>query len=182
LCRKEFAKKIDSAVFPGLQGGPHNHTTAAKAVAFKEAMDPGFKAYAHAIVSNAKALAEAMLAVGFELVTGGTDNHLMLVDLSNRGISGRVGAKALNRCGIELNGNSIPFDKRKPFDPSGIRIGLAALTSRGMQTDHMPAVARLIDKAIREASAHDGAVSIEFATGMRAEVAELLRSFPAPGL
>jgi glycine hydroxymethyltransferase len=182
LCRKEHAKDIDKAVFPGLQGGPHNHTTASKAVAFKEAMDPSFSAYAHGIVANAKALAEAMLGAGYELVTGGTDNHLMLVDLSNRSISGRLAAKSLNRCGIELNANSIPFDKRTPFDPSGIRIGLAALTSRGMQTEHMPAVAGLIDKAIREAATHDGAVSDEFAGGMRAEVAELMRSFPAPGL
>jgi len=182
LCRKELAKAIDKAVFPGLQGGPHNHTTAAKAVAFKEAMDPSFKIYAATVVANAKALAEAMIATGFELVTGGTDNHLMLVDLNNRGISGRIGARALNHCGIELNGNSIPFDKRKPFDPSGIRIGLAALSSRGMQPEHMPEVARLIDKSIREASAHDGAVSDEFAAGMRSEVADFLREFPAPGL
>ncbi|MFO7566510.1 MAG: serine hydroxymethyltransferase, partial [Enhygromyxa sp.] len=141
-----------------------------------------FKDYAQAVVANAKALAEALLAAGYELVTGGTDNHLMLVDLSNRGISGRVAAKALNRCGIELNGKSIPFDKRKPFDPSGIRIGLAALSSRGMQAEHMPSVAALIDKGIREAAAHDGAVTDEFAASMRAEVAELMRSFPAPGL
>jgi glycine hydroxymethyltransferase len=182
LCRKEHAAAIDKAVFPGLQGGPHNHTTASKAVAFKEAMDPSFRTYAHAVVANAKALAEALLGAGYQLVTGGTDNHLMLVDLSNRGISGRVAAKALNRCGIELNGNSIPFDKRTPFDPSGIRIGLAALTSRTMQTQHMPAVAGLIDKVVREAAAHEGAVSDEFAVAVRAEVAELMRSFPAPGL
>jgi len=182
LCRKDHAAAIDKAVFPGLQGGPHNHTTASKAVAFKEAMDPSFADYARGIVANAKALAEALLGAGFELVTGGTDNHLMLVDLSNRGISGRVAAKALNRCAIELNGNSIPFDKRTPFDPSGIRIGLAALTSRGMKTQHMPRVAELIDKVVREAAAHDGAVSDEFAVGVRGEVAELLRTFPAPGL
>jgi glycine hydroxymethyltransferase len=182
LCRKAQAAAIDKAVFPGLQGGPHNHTTAAKAVAFKEAAAPSFRTYAANVVTNAKALADAMLAAGFALVTGGTDNHLMLVDLSNRGISGRVAAKALNRCGIELNGNSIPFDKRSPFDPSGIRIGLAALTSRGMTAEHMPSVAALIDKAVREAAAHDGAVSDEFAASMRSEVAELLREFPAPGL
>jgi glycine hydroxymethyltransferase len=182
LCRKEFAAKIDKAVFPGLQGGPHNHITASKAVAFKEAMDPSFRTYAHGVVANAKALAEALLGAGYDLITGGTDNHLMLVDLSNRGISGRVAAKALNRCAIELNGNAIPFDKRTPFDPSGIRIGLAALTSRGMQTQHMPKVAGLIDKVVREAAAHDGAVSDDFAARVRSEVAEWLRSFPAPGL
>ncbi|MCA9712611.1 MAG: serine hydroxymethyltransferase, partial [Myxococcales bacterium] len=141
LCRKEHAKAIDKAVFPGLQGGPHNHTTAAKAVAFGEAATPEFAAYARQVVANAKALAEQLLAQGFSLVTGGTDNHLMLVDLTPQGISGRRAAIALNRCGVELNGNAIPFDPRKPFDPSGVRIGVASLTSRGMTTDHMAQVA-----------------------------------------
>ncbi|EDM78322.1 Glycine hydroxymethyltransferase [Plesiocystis pacifica SIR-1] len=182
LSRKEFAKKIDKAVFPGLQGGPHNHTTAAKAVAFNEALQPEFKTYAAQVVTNAKALGEALLSRGFELITGGTDNHLLLVDLTNRGISGRVAAQALNACGIELNGNSIPFDKRKPFDPSGIRIGLASLTSRGMGVEHMDAVAGFIDAGVREAAAHEGAVSDEFAQRSRASVAEFLAAFPAPGL
>jgi glycine hydroxymethyltransferase len=183
LCRQAHAQAIDKAVFPGLQGGPHNHTTAAKAVAFKEALDPSFKDYAHAVVRNAKALAEALSEAGFELVTGGTDNHLMLVDLSNRGIAGRAAAKALNQCGIELNANSIPFDKRGPFNPSGIRIGLAALTSRGMQPEHMPEVAARIDEVVREAAGNEGgAVSDEFAARTRAQVAEQLRAFPAPGL
>jgi glycine hydroxymethyltransferase len=182
LCRQAHAQAIDKAVFPGLQGGPHNHTTAAKAVAFKEALDPSFKAYAHGVIANAKALAEALIESGFELVTGGTDNHLMLVDLSNRGIAGRAAAKALNQCGIELNANSIPFDKRGPFNPSGIRIGLAALTSRGMQPEHMPEVAARIDEVVREAAGNDGGVSDEFAARLRAQVAEQLRAFPAPGL
>jgi glycine hydroxymethyltransferase len=183
LCRKEHAKAIDKAVFPGLQGGPHNATTAAKAVAFKEASTPAFRAYAASIVANAKALADALLGQGFELVTGGTDNHLMLVDVTSRGISGRVAAAALNRCGIELNGNSIPFDKRGPFDPSGVRIGTAALSSRGLAPEHMPVVAELIARGVAEAArGGDGAVSDEFATRMRAEVAEFLSPFPAPGL
>ncbi|MCA9685817.1 MAG: serine hydroxymethyltransferase [Myxococcales bacterium] len=182
MCRKDLGKDIDKAVFPGLQGGPHNHTTAAKAVAFKEALEPGFADYAAQVVANAKALAEALLAADYQLITGGTDNHLMLVDLSNRGISGRVAASALNRCGIELNGNSIPFDKRKPFDPSGIRVGLAALTSRGMKAEHMGTVAALIDEGIREAAAHGGEVSDAFAAGLRGRVAEFLSAFPAPGL
>jgi glycine hydroxymethyltransferase len=182
LCRKEHAAAIDKAVFPGLQGGPHNHTTAAKAVAFGEAAKPEFRAYAQLVVANAKALAEALLGKGYELVTGGTDNHLMLVDLSNRNISGRVAASALNRCAIELNGNSIPFDKRKPFDPSGVRIGTAALSSRGLQPEHMSTVAAFIDRGVTEAARNDGAVSDAFADHMRAEVAEFLRGFPAPGL
>jgi glycine hydroxymethyltransferase len=182
LCRKEHAKAIDKAVFPGLQGGPHNATTAAKAVAFKEASTPAFRTYAASIVANAKALAEALLGQGFELVTGGTDNHLMLVDVTSRGISGRVAAQALNRCGIELNGNSIPFDKRSPFDPSGVRIGTAALSSRGLAPEHMPVVAELIARGVAEAARGDGAVSDEFAARMRGEVAEFLSPFPAPGL
>ncbi|MFV8756433.1 serine hydroxymethyltransferase [Nannocystaceae bacterium ST9] len=182
VCREAHAKAIDKAVFPGLQGGPHNHTTAAKAVAFHEALQPAFKTYAHQIVANAKALAGAMLERDYVLVTGGTDNHLLLVDLDSRGISGRTAAKALNSCGIELNGNSVPFDKRGPFDPSGIRIGLAALTSRGMGIDQMPTVASMIDEVVREAAAHEGKVSDEFAARSRAKVAEFLAAFPAPGL
>lgn len=182
LCRKEHAKAIDKAVFPGLQGGPHNATTAAKAVAFKEASTQAFRDYAATIVANAKALAEALLGQGFELVTGGTDNHLMLVDVTSRGISGRVAAQALNRCGIELNGNSIPFDKRGPFDPSGVRIGTAALSSRGLGPSHMPTVAELIARGVAEAARSEGAVSDEFAARMRGEVAEFLSPFPAPGL
>ena len=182
LCRKAHAKDIDKAVFPGLQGGPHNHTTAAKAVAFKEASTPAFREYAQAVVANAKALAEALMNAGYELITGGTDNHLMLVDLSNRNISGRVAAHALNRCGIELNGNSIPFDKRKPFDPSGVRIGTAALSSRGLEPRHMAAIAGFIDRGVSEAASHGGEVSDAFAERMRADVAEFLSEFPAPGL
>ncbi len=182
LSKSKFAKKIDKAVFPGLQGGPHNNVTAAKAVAFKEAMDPSFAVYARQVVANAKALAEALMARDFSLVTGGTDNHLMLVDLTNRGISGRVAARALDRCGIELNGNSIPFDPRKPFDPSGIRVGLAALTSRGLGTEHMPTIASFLDEGVREATAHEGEVSDSFAAGLRAKIGEFLSPFPAPGL
>jgi glycine hydroxymethyltransferase len=182
LCKAEHAAAIDKAVFPGLQGGPHNHTTAAKAVAFHEALQPSFKDYAHAIVANAKALADAMLARGFTLVTGGTDNHLMLVDLGNREIGGRAAAKALNACGIELNANSIPFDPRKPFDPSGIRIGLAAMTSRGLTTTDMGRIAELIDDGIRGAVRGGGTIDPAEATRVRGAVEEFLAPFPAPGL
>jgi glycine hydroxymethyltransferase len=182
LCKEEHAKAIDKAVFPGLQGGPHNHTTAAKAVAFKEALDPSFKDYAAQIVTNAKALGEAFVSRDHALITGGTDNHLLLVDLTATGISGRVAAKALNGCGIELNGNSIPFDKRKPFDPSGVRIGLAALTSRGLRAEHMDAVAGFIDEGIREAAKNEGNISDAFASSLAGRVREYLQPFPAPGL
>src|SRR5215471_7617114 len=137
LCKKEHASAIDRAVFPGLQGGPHNHTTAAIAVAAKEAMDPSFSAYAKQVVDNAKALAEALSARGFRLVTGGTDNHLLLIDMTPKGLGGKPYAQALERAGIVANYNSIPFDPRKPFDPSGIRLGTPAVTSRGMGTDEM---------------------------------------------
>ena len=182
LCRNEHAKDIDRAVFPGLQGGPHNHTTAAKAVAFAEALAPDFRQYAAAIVANAKALADSLLSRDYTLVTGGTDNHLLLVDLTNRGISGRKAAAALNHCGIELNGNSIPFDPRKPFDPSGIRIGLASLTSRGLAAEHMDTVAALIDEGVREAASKDGELDDGFAQRLRGKVKEFLAPFPAPGL
>lgn len=182
LCREAHAKAIDKAVFPGLQGGPHNHSTAAKAVAFSEAARPEFKTYAQQVVTNARALAEQLLARGHSLITGGTDNHLLLVDVTPQGISGRPAAKALNRCGIELNCNSIPFDPRKPFDPSGLRIGVSSLTSRGMEPAQMEQVAVFLDRGIREAAAKDGAPEEGFCSAMRAEVREFLAPFPAPGL
>ena len=178
LCKAEHAAAIDKAVFPGLQGGPHCHTTAAKAVAFREAQAPSFRAYAHAIVANARALADALLARGHRLVTGGTDNHLLLLDLGPTGMGGRHVAHVLNTCGIELNANAIPFDPRKPFDPSGLRIGLAAITSRGLAEGHMRAVGDLIADAIGLAAAPDEAR----VAATRGRVAELLRDFPAPGL
>jgi glycine hydroxymethyltransferase len=178
LCKARHAAAIDKAVFPGLQGGPHNHSTAAKAVAFKEALDPSFKAYAHQIVANARALAEGLLARGHRLVTGGTDNHLMLLDLSPRNLGGRKVAHYLNSCGIELNANAIPFDPRKPFDPSGLRIGLAAITSRGLTTEHMPAVGGFIADAIDRAES--GRRSRR--PRIRGAVREFLAPFAAPGL
>lgn len=181
LSRSQHAAALDKAVFPGLQGGPHCHSTAAKAVAFQEALQPAFRDYAHAIVANARALAEALLARGFSLVTGGTDNHLLLVDLSAKNWSGRQVAHVLNTCGIELNANAIPFDPRKPFDPSGLRIGLAAITSRGVREGHMQTVADLIADGIGAGT--DGA-SVDEArcARVRGAVREFLAGFPAPGL
>src|SRR5581483_6160985 len=120
------------AVFPGLQGGPHDHTTAGIAVALLEASQPSFRTYAHQVVANAKALATALTGHGFDLVSGGTDNHLILVDLTNKGIEGKPAAKALDRAGIELNFNTVPFDPRKPWNPSGIRLGTLVLNDRGI--------------------------------------------------
>lgn len=176
LCRKDLAKDIDKAVFPGLQGGPHNHTTAAIAVALHEAAQPAFAEYAHQIVKNAKALAAELLARGFALATGGTDNHLILVDLTGKGIPGKVAAKALDRAGLELNYNTVPFDPRKPFDPSGIRLGTPSVTSRGMREPEMKHIARWIDE-VCQAPADEARLA-----RIAQEVRELCAAFPAPGI
>ncbi|MFC1438264.1 serine hydroxymethyltransferase [Streptacidiphilus sp. N1-10] len=174
MSTEEHARALDRAVFPGLQGGPHNQTTAAIAVALREASGEEFRGYARQVVSNARALGEELAARGFDLVSGGTDNHLLLIDLSSKGVPGKVAAKALDRAGIVVNYNSVPYDTRKPFDPSGIRIGTPSLTSRGIGADAMPQVAEWIDRVVTG----DG----EVVTKVRAEVAELMRAYPAPGL
>jgi glycine hydroxymethyltransferase len=174
----EHARAIDKAVFPGLQGGPHNHTSAAIAVALKEAATEEFRRYAAAVVTNAKALAQGLLARGFDLVSGGTDNHLVLIDLTSKGVSGKVAAQTLDRAGLETNHNTVPFDERKPFDPSGIRIGTPAITTRGMGPAEMEAVARWFDEVVKAATSGDEAV----VERVRREVLELTSAFPAPGL
>ena len=143
-----MARAIDRAVFPGLQGGPHNHQTAAIAVCLGEALKPAFKKYGHQIAKNAKALARELIRLGFQLVSGGTDNHLMLIDLTNMGISGREAQDHLEKVGIIVNRNTIPYDTRSPFDPSGIRIGTPALTTRGMKEKEMKMIAGLIHGAL----------------------------------
>jgi glycine hydroxymethyltransferase len=176
LCRKEHASAIDRAVFPALQGGPHNHTTAGIAVALREAATPAFTAYAQQIVRNSHALCEGLARRGFRLVSGGSDNHLVLVDLTPKGVSGKPVAKALNAAGVVCNFNSIPFDPRKPFDPSGLRLGTPSVTSRGMGEAEMDKVADWIDQTIKHLG--DDAALARIA----AEVAELCAGFPAPGL
>jgi glycine hydroxymethyltransferase len=176
LCKAEFAKDIDRAVFPGLQGGPHNHTTAGIAVAAKEASLPEFKQYATNVVANAKALAESLLSHGFSLVTGGTDNHLILIDLTNRNVPGKVAAKALDRAGIVCNYNSVPFDPRKPFDPSGIRIGTPSITSRGMGAAEMKQLANWMNQVV---SAPD---DTRLGERLAAEVKAMCAGFPPPGI
>jgi len=173
----EHASAIDKAVFPGLQGGPHNHTTAGIAVALHEAAQPSFRSYAHQIVANATALADALQARGYTLVSGGTDNHLILMDLTAQGIGGKPAAKALDRAGIETNYNTVPFDPRKPFDPSGVRIGTPAITTRGLTEQHMGQIAAWMDEAILAAAKDDEEVIERIA----AEVADLLAGFPMPG-
>jgi glycine hydroxymethyltransferase len=176
LCKKEFAAAIDKAVFPGLQGGPHNHTTAAIAVAAKEASLPAFREYAKNVIANAKTLAEALVARGFSLITGGTDNHLILIDLTAKGVTGKVAAKALDRAGIVANYNAIPNDPRKPFDPSGLRIGTPSITSRGMGPAEMQKVAAWMDEVV-SAPSDEARLS-----RIAADVRDLCKGFPAPGI
>jgi glycine hydroxymethyltransferase len=175
LCRKEYAQIIDRAVFPGLQGGPHMATVAGIAVALHEAAQPAFRAYAHNVVRNAKALAEELMARGYHVVSGGTDNHLVLVDLTSKNVPGKAAAKALDRAGIELNYNSVPYDARKPFDPSGIRLGSPAVTSRGMGTGEMKQIAAWIDQVITHPTD-------ETCEKVFTEVRQLTGRFPVPGI
>ena len=174
LCKERFAKDIDRAVFPACQGGPHVHAIAALAVALEEAARPDFRVYAQDVIDNAKAMGAAFMERGYRLVTGGTDNHLLLVDLTSKGIGGKAAATAMEAAGIVANANSIPFDKRKPFDPSGVRIGTAAITTRGMNTSHMPAVVGWIDRAI-EAREDDAKLAV-----IRGEVESFCSEFPVP--
>ncbi len=148
MCKKQYAPIIDKMVFPGMQGGPHNHTTAAIAVALKEASKPNFKIYAKQIVKNAKALAQSLKNQGLNLISGGTDNHLILIDLTETGITGKQAEKTLEQTGIYVNKNMIPYDSRTPFDPSGIRLGTPALTTRGFRQKDMEIIGQLIAQVI----------------------------------
>lgn len=174
LSKQEFAKPINSAVFPGLQGGPLMHVVAGKAICFGEALQPEFKQYGQAVVDNAKTLADALMADGFRLISGGTDNHLMLVDVTSIGLGGKQAEATLDSCGITVNMNMIPFDQRKPMDPSGIRIGTPALTTRGMGESEMQSIAQWIGKALRNPEDHQVLESI------RSEIQQLCQSFPVP--
>ena len=171
-CREQYAKAIDRAVFPGTQGGPMEHIIAAKAVCFAEALQPEFKTYGHQIALNAKALAQNLLEAGIKLVSGGTDNHLMLIDCVPLGITGRVGSDALVRAGIYTNRNTIPYDPGSAFEPSGIRLGTPALTTRGMKESEMKVIGELIASVLK---APTGDVVIAKA---KATVADLCKKFP----
>ena len=174
LAKEEHGKTINSRVFPGIQGGPLMHIIAGKAICFGEALRPEFKRYARQIIDNARALAETLLAGGLRLVSGGTDNHLLLVDVTPLGIGGKLAETALDRCGITINKNMIPYDERKPVDPSGIRLGTPALTTRGMGTSEMQRIGGWILAALRapeDAQAHER---------IRGQVRELCKQFPVP--
>lgn len=192
----DLAKKIDRAVFPGLQGGPHNNTTAGIAVAMKEAQSKSFKKYAEQMVSNAKALAKELKKYGFRLISGGTDTHLLLIDITNKGIDGWTAAWALDHAGIVVNRNTIPFDKRSPYYPSGIRVGTPAVTTRGMGIGEMKKIAKWINKVIEIASAQTSLDMTKkerrlFKNKMKKdknllkiakEVRKLCRKFPVPSV
>ncbi len=176
MCKQDHAKLIDKAVFPTLQGGPHNNTTAAIAVALKEASTNDFKVYAKQVVNNAKVLAHKLLDHGFNLVTGGTDNHLILIDLTSKDVTGKKIARAMDSAGLVCNANAVPFDKRKPFDPSGIRLGTPSITSRGMKEAEMIRIASWINDVVNNYDDEHKLSSIFN------EVKELCSNFPPLGL
>ena len=174
MCTSAWAKKLDMAVFPGLQGGPLMHVIAGKAICFGEALRPDFKLYAAQVIANARALADELASAGFRLIAGGTDNHLILIDMTSKGLTGKIAEGALGRAGITVNKNLIPFDRRKPLDPSGIRMGTPALTTRGMKEDAIRQVAAWI---IAVCSApDDGAL----ASRTREAIREFVRDYPVP--
>jgi glycine hydroxymethyltransferase len=174
LCKAEYAKAINSAVFPGIQGGPLMHVVAGKAVCFGEALKPEFKEYGKRVIANSQSLAEVLLSHGLRLISGGTDNHLVLLDVTSLGIGGKIAEKTLDRCGITVNMNMIPFDTRKPMDPSGIRIGSPALTTRGLGPDQFRQVGHWIVAALK---AHDNEDAL---ARIHAEVQEFAGAFPVP--
>ena len=163
---------LDSAVMPGVQGGPLMHIIAAKAIAFGEALDPSFKIYAQNIIDNAKSMANAFLDKGYDLISGGTDTHVVLIDLTNKKVSGKAAEKALERAGITVNKNMVPFDTKSPFVTSGIRVGTPAITTRGMGNDEMTKIVDLIDKVILNIDDN------EILTSVNQSVKELCQSFP----
>jgi glycine hydroxymethyltransferase len=174
MCKAEYAKDLDRTVFPGIQGGPLMHVIAAKAICFGEALRPEFRAYARQIIDNARALAESLISGGARLVSGGTDNHLMLVDVTALDTTGKVAEAALDRCGITVNKNMIPYDERKPMDPSGIRVGTPALTTRGMGTAEMRRIAGWMLQVLKSPDDESLAMRIHD------EVRELCKHFPVP--
>lgn len=176
MCKKQHAKAIDKAVFPGLQGGPHEHIIAGKAVAFKEALEPSFKDYARQIRKNAKVMEEEFRKLGYEMCFGGTENHLLLINVVPKGVAGKEVQIALDKAGITLNKNMIPDDPRSPMDPSGIRLGTPAVTTRGMKEDEMRKIVAWIDEAIRNFKDE------KVLAGIKEQVKEFCSKFPVPGI
>jgi glycine hydroxymethyltransferase len=176
MCKEKYAKAIDRAVFPGLQGGPHDHIIAGKAVAFAEALNPDFQNYAKQIIANAKTLAEELKKHDFNLVTGGTDTHLILIDLTNKKITGKEAQTTLDAVGITLNKNTVPHEKRSPMDPSGIRLGTPAATTRGMKEEDMKKIADWMNDALANKDDADKLQTI------KEEIKNFCLQFPVPGV
>ncbi|RMD58810.1 serine hydroxymethyltransferase [Candidatus Parcubacteria bacterium] len=174
MCKKEYAQQVDRAVFPGMQGGPHDHITAAKAVAFGEALKPEFKDYARQVIKNAKVMAEEFINLGYRVISGGTDNHLLVVDMTSRGISGKEAEEILERIGISVSRSTIPNDPNPPKNPSGVRFGTPAITTRGLKEEEMRQVVRWVNAAIQERH------SVDSLERLKKEVVEMCRQFPLP--
>lgn len=176
MCKEKYSKDIDRAVFPGLQGGPHDHINAAKAVAFGEALKPEFKKYTEQVIKNAKMMAKTLQEGGVRVISGGTDNHLMLLDMTSVGLTGKIAERALDEAGISVNKNMIPYDKRKPMDPSGIRLGTPAITTRGMKEKEVTKIANWIVEVFKNHNDNKKLLSI------KKEVKKLCEKFPVPGI
>ncbi|MFH1255517.1 MAG: serine hydroxymethyltransferase [bacterium] len=174
MCREQFAKQVDRAVFPGMQGGPHEHIIAAKAVAFGEALKPEFKQYAKQVIANAKLMAEEFVKSGYRVLSGGTDNHLMVVDMSSKGLSGKEAEVILERCGISVSRSTIPNDPNPPMDPSGVRFGTAAITTRGMKEEEIKKIVLWINAAIEQKE------EIEILENIKQQVKQMCLEFPIP--
>jgi glycine hydroxymethyltransferase len=176
MCKDEFAAKVDKAVFPGMQGGPHDHITAAKAVAFGEALRPEFRDYTRQVIKNCQILSDELIKLGFRVISGGTDNHLIVVDMTSKGIAGKEAEVALEQSGISVSRSTIPNDPNPPMNPSGVRFGTPALTTRGMEESEMKEIAKWIDTAIT----HKGEAAV--LANIKSEVRELCEAFPIPSL
>lgn len=176
MCKEQFAKQVNKAVFPGMQGGPHDHITAAKAVAFGEALRPEFKDYAKQVILNAKTMAEEFLKLGYRVISGGTDNHLMVVDMTSKGISGKDAEAVLDRCGISVSRSTIPNDPNPPMNPSGVRFGTPAITTRGMKQEEIKKIVGWINSAIEQRE------EIEMLESIKKQVKEMCENFPIPSI
>jgi glycine hydroxymethyltransferase len=176
MCQKKFAKQVDRAVFPGLQGGPHEHIIAAKAVAFGEALKPEFKQYAKQVIANAKVMAQEFIKLGYKVISGGTDNHLMVVDMTSKGLSGREAETILDRCGISVSRSTIPNDPNPPLNPSGVRFGTPAVTTRGLKEGEIKKVVTWINSAIEHKE------ELDVLEAIKQEVKEMCLKFPIPSI
>ncbi|MFH1822263.1 MAG: serine hydroxymethyltransferase [Patescibacteria group bacterium] len=176
MCQEKFAKAVDRGVFPGMQGGPHDHINAAKAVAFHEALQPEFKEYAKAIITNAKTLAEEFIKLGYKIISGGTDNHLMVVDITNKNLTGKEAEEALDKAGISVSRSTIPNDPNPPMNPSGVRFGTPAITTRGMKEAEIKQIATWINQAIENKN------NLEALEKIKAEVKKMCEHFPVPSI